>query len=146
MFQKWEGDCDLWDLNEIIKKIYTESLKKIVGAVWESDADAVWVWCSYRNFFTLCLCTLLNFSIIKPFLHNIFELEFDGNLVFLNDCLDGTSNHRHQNAITIHMLLRINCCNLKSTFDYITSITNLLLTGKTQLIRNCPKNQLNDPI
>ena len=30
MFQKWEGDCDLWDLNEIIKKIYTESLKKII--------------------------------------------------------------------------------------------------------------------
>ena len=38
MCQKWEGDCDLWDLNEIIKKIYTESLKKIVGAVWELPA------------------------------------------------------------------------------------------------------------
>ena len=99
-----------------------------------------------RNYFTLCSCTLLNFSIIKPFLHNIFELEFDGNLVFLNDCLDGTSNHRHQNAITIHMLLRINCCILKSTFDYITMITNLLLAGKTQLLRNCPKNPLDDPL
>ena len=38
MCQKWEGDCGLWDLNEIIKKIYTESLKKIVGAVWELPA------------------------------------------------------------------------------------------------------------
>ena len=28
----------LWFLNEIIKKIYTESLKKIVGAVWELPA------------------------------------------------------------------------------------------------------------
>ena len=38
MCQKWEGDCGLWVLNEIIKKIYTESLKKIVGAVWELPA------------------------------------------------------------------------------------------------------------
>ena len=44
------------------------------------------------------------------------------------------------------MLLRINCCIHESTFDYITMITNLLLTGKTQLVRNCPKNQLDDPI
>ena len=34
MRQKWEGDCGLWVLN----KIYTESLKKIVGAVWELPA------------------------------------------------------------------------------------------------------------
>ena len=38
MCQKWEGDCGLWVLNEIIKKIYTKSLKKIVGAVWELPA------------------------------------------------------------------------------------------------------------
>ena len=38
MCQKWEGDCGLWVLNEIIKKIYAESLYKIVGAVWELPA------------------------------------------------------------------------------------------------------------
>ena len=31
MCQKWEGDCGLWVLNEMIKKTYTESLKKL----WE---------------------------------------------------------------------------------------------------------------
>ena len=36
--QKWEGDCGLWVLNKIIFKKYTESLKKIVGAVWELPA------------------------------------------------------------------------------------------------------------
>jgi hypothetical protein len=29
MGPKWEGNCNLWVLNEIIKKIYIESLKKI---------------------------------------------------------------------------------------------------------------------
>ena len=38
MCQKWEGDCGLWVLNEIILKRYAESLKKIVGAVWELPA------------------------------------------------------------------------------------------------------------
>ena len=38
MCQKWEGDCGLWILNEIIFKRYAESLKKIVGAVWELPA------------------------------------------------------------------------------------------------------------
>ena len=38
MCQKWEGDCDLWALNEIIFKRHAESLKKIVGAVWELPA------------------------------------------------------------------------------------------------------------
>ena len=38
MCQKWEGDCGLWVLNEIIFKRYAESLKKIVGAVWELPA------------------------------------------------------------------------------------------------------------
>ena len=38
MCKKWEGDSGLWVLNEIIKKTYTESLKKIVGAVWELPA------------------------------------------------------------------------------------------------------------
>ena len=35
MCQKWEGDCGLWVLIEIVLKKYAESLKKIVGAVWE---------------------------------------------------------------------------------------------------------------
>ena len=39
MGQKFEGNCCLWVLNEIIKKyIYPENLKKIVGAVWELPA------------------------------------------------------------------------------------------------------------
>ena len=38
MCQKWEGDCGLWVLNEMIKKINTESLKKNVGAVYELPA------------------------------------------------------------------------------------------------------------
>ena len=38
MCQKWEGDCGLWVLHEIIIKKYAESLKKIVGAVWELPA------------------------------------------------------------------------------------------------------------
>ena len=38
MCQKWEGDCALWVPNEIIFKKYAESLKKIVGAVWELPA------------------------------------------------------------------------------------------------------------
>ena len=33
MSQKWEGDCGLWVLNEIILQRCAESLKKIVGAV-----------------------------------------------------------------------------------------------------------------
>ena len=35
---KCEGNCGLWVLNEIIKKIHPENLKKIVGAVWELPA------------------------------------------------------------------------------------------------------------
>ena len=35
MGQKCEGNCGLWVLNEIIEKIYSENLKKIVGAVWK---------------------------------------------------------------------------------------------------------------
>ena len=38
MCQKWEGDCGLWVLNEIILKRYAESLKKNVGAGWELPA------------------------------------------------------------------------------------------------------------
>ena len=38
MRQKCGGDCSLWVLNEIIKKIYPENLKKIVGAGWELPA------------------------------------------------------------------------------------------------------------
>ena len=38
MCQKWEGDCGLWVLNKTIKNKYAESLKKIVGAVWELPA------------------------------------------------------------------------------------------------------------
>ena len=32
------GNCGLWILNEIIKKIYPENLKKIMGAIWELPA------------------------------------------------------------------------------------------------------------
>ena len=35
---KCGGDCGLWVLNEIIKKIYPENLRKIVGALWELPA------------------------------------------------------------------------------------------------------------
>ena len=35
MGQKCEGNCGLWVLNKILKKTYPETLKKIVGAVWE---------------------------------------------------------------------------------------------------------------
>ena len=38
MCQKWEGDCDLWVLDEIILKKYAESLKKNVGDVWKLPA------------------------------------------------------------------------------------------------------------
>ena len=38
MGQKCEGNCGLWVLNEIIKKICPENLKKIVGVVWELPA------------------------------------------------------------------------------------------------------------
>ena len=39
MCQKWEGDCGLWVLNKIIKRIYyPENMKKIVGVVWELPA------------------------------------------------------------------------------------------------------------
>ena len=38
MCQKWEGDCGLWVINEIISKKYAEGLKKIVGAIWEFPA------------------------------------------------------------------------------------------------------------
>ena len=38
MGQKYEGNCGSWVLNEIIKKIYAEILKKNVGAVWALPA------------------------------------------------------------------------------------------------------------
>ena len=38
MGQNCEGNCGLWVLNEIIKTMYPESLKKPVGAVWELPA------------------------------------------------------------------------------------------------------------
>ena len=38
MGQKCEGNCGLLVLNEMIKKIYPENLKKIVGAVWKLAA------------------------------------------------------------------------------------------------------------
>ena len=38
MCQKWEGDCGLWVLTEIIFKRCAESLKKIMGAGWEFPA------------------------------------------------------------------------------------------------------------
>ena len=38
MGQKREGNCGLWVLNEILKKIYPENLKKILGAVRDLSA------------------------------------------------------------------------------------------------------------
>ena len=38
MGQKCEGNCGLWVLNEMIKKIYPGNLKKIVGAIWKLPA------------------------------------------------------------------------------------------------------------
>ena len=38
MGQKCEGNCGLWVLDEIIKDVYPENLKQIVGAVWELPA------------------------------------------------------------------------------------------------------------
>ena len=38
MGRKCEGNCGLWVLTEMIKKIYPEKLKKILGAVGELPA------------------------------------------------------------------------------------------------------------
>ena len=38
MCQKCGGICGLWVLNEIIKEMYAENMKKIVGAVWKLPA------------------------------------------------------------------------------------------------------------
>ena len=38
MGQKFEGNCGLWVLDEIVIKKFPENLKKIVGAVWELPA------------------------------------------------------------------------------------------------------------
>ena len=38
MCLKCGGDCGLWVFNEMIKKIYPENLRKIVGALWELPA------------------------------------------------------------------------------------------------------------
>ena len=38
MRQKCGGDCGLWDLNEIYKKINPENMKKIMGAFRELPA------------------------------------------------------------------------------------------------------------
>ena len=38
MDQTCEGNCGLWVLNEMIKKIYPEDMKKIMGAVWKLPA------------------------------------------------------------------------------------------------------------
>ena len=36
--QKCEDNCGLWVLNEIVKRMYPESLKKILDAIWELPA------------------------------------------------------------------------------------------------------------
>ena len=38
MCQKCGGDCGLWVLIDITRKIYPENMKKIVGALWELPA------------------------------------------------------------------------------------------------------------
>ena len=39
MGQKCEDTYGLWVLNVIMKKIYPENLKKIMGAIWELPAN-----------------------------------------------------------------------------------------------------------
>ena len=46
MCQKWEGDCGFWVPNEIILKIYAESLKKSwepFGRYLHSQSSQTWV-------------------------------------------------------------------------------------------------------
>ena len=38
MCQKCGGICGFWVLNQIIKEIYAENMKKKLGAVWELPA------------------------------------------------------------------------------------------------------------
>ena len=38
MCQKCEGKSGLWVIHEMINKTYAESMKKIMGAVWELPA------------------------------------------------------------------------------------------------------------
>jgi len=38
MCQKCGGNCGLWVLHEIIKNVYPENLKEIMGALWELPA------------------------------------------------------------------------------------------------------------
>jgi hypothetical protein len=57
MGQKCEGNCGLWVLNEIIKEIYPEDLKKIMGALWELNSTAnpaqfEWKWAGLAVLFS----------------------------------------------------------------------------------------------
>ena len=38
MGQKCKGNCDFWVLNKMIKKMYPENLKKVMGAISELPA------------------------------------------------------------------------------------------------------------
>ena len=59
MCPKWKSECGLWVLNEILLKKYAESLKKIVGAVWELPAKSTanpaklgWKWAGLAVLFS----------------------------------------------------------------------------------------------
>ena len=49
MCQKCEGICGLWVLNEIIKKIYAENMKKIMAA---HPAPFGWKWAGLAVLFS----------------------------------------------------------------------------------------------
>ena len=52
MRQKCEDDFGLWILNEIIKKIYPENMKKIVGAIQPNPTQFEWKWAGLAVLFS----------------------------------------------------------------------------------------------
>ena len=74
MCQKWEGNCGLWVLNEMIFKKYGERLKKIVGAVNLGGNGLDWLCCLAGNsqMAPIIFFKLSQTTIALPFLtHNI---------------------------------------------------------------------------
>ena len=55
MSQKYEGDCGLWVLNEMIKEIYPEHLKKNRGCLLNSTTNPAqfeWKWAELAVLFS----------------------------------------------------------------------------------------------
>ena len=73
MCQKWEGDCGLWVLNKIIRKMYPAILKKMVGMPYWSYllnstanlAQFEWKWAglAFNHIFSI---HFFNYSIKNP--------------------------------------------------------------------------------